>query len=187
MAEDYSRFRALALLRADELPGPSVDPERFDVDPEERDRLRDEFLASPHGQGFEPDGDEAYVASLAIDFCSDYVDGRPLRWSPVVVELFMANWIPRKVLAEPPLLERLPDALKAWIRFAGRKRGLEDSAVRETCDAVERWPHEMVEKAGDPEAAGPAKEFLVAAKEAGIDLADDEALQAFIAGWSAHN
>ena len=44
------------------------------------------------------DGDEAWAVSLAINFCADYVDGRPLRWSPVVVELFLANWIPRKVL-----------------------------------------------------------------------------------------
>jgi hypothetical protein len=31
----------------------------------------------------------------------------------VVVELFMADWIPRKVLADRDLFERLPSALDA--------------------------------------------------------------------------
>jgi len=44
-------------------------PEAAELSSGERDRLRDEFLASPEGQEVAPDGDEAWVASLAIDFC----------------------------------------------------------------------------------------------------------------------
>ncbi|MGZ6589875.1 MAG: hypothetical protein ACXVHX_37165, partial [Solirubrobacteraceae bacterium] len=123
VAEDYARLRALAMLRVDEVSHFVPVPEREEMPHAERDRLRDEFLSSPEGKDFASDGDEAWAVSLAIDFCADYVDGRPLRWSPVVVELFMANWIPRKVLADQGLFERLPSALDAWVRFAGRKAG----------------------------------------------------------------
>lgn len=34
----------------------------------------------------------------------------------------MADWIPRKVLADAALLERVPAVLDAWIRFAGRRQ-----------------------------------------------------------------
>ena len=34
---------------------------------------------------------------------------------------------------------------------------------------------------------GPAKEFLAAAKAAGVDVSDDEALSMFIAGWNARS
>ena len=187
VAEDYARLRALALVRADEAPKYVPVPERDEMPHEERDRLRDEFLASPEGSDFAPDSDEAWAASLAIDFCADYVDGRPLRWSPVVVELFMANWIPRKVLADQGLFERLPVALDAWVRFAGRKAGTPEWAVAATREAIPRWRAAMVERGNDPAADDPTKQFLTAAKEAGIDAEDGDALKTFIAGWNARS
>lgn len=184
VGEDFARLRALALMRADETPGLRPAPDPPHVSTEERDRLRDEFLSSPEGAAFDPDGDEAYTASLAIDFCAGYVDGRPLRWSPVVVELFMADWIPRKVMADGELLARVPAALDAWVRFAGRMRGTPDWAIERTRAAIPRWRNEMLARARDPAAGDPAKQFLAAAQEAGIDLTDEDALAAFVAGWN---
>ena len=90
VTDDYAGLRALAVMRADEAPAYVAISGRPEIPSKKRDRLRDQFLCSPEGKGFAPDGEEAYAVSLAIDFCADYVDGRPLRWSPVVVELFMA-------------------------------------------------------------------------------------------------
>ncbi len=187
VSDDYARLRALAMLRADEVSHFVAVPERDEMPHEERDRLRDEFLSSPEGKDFASDGDEAWAVSLAIDFCADYVDGRPLRWSPVVVELFMANWIPRKVLADEGLFERLPSALDAWVRFAGRKAGTPDWAVEATRKAIPRWREEMIERGSDPAAGGPAKQFLTAAKAAGVDVEDAGALETFMAGWNARS
>ena len=174
--DDFWPGRALALLRADQTPGAVEPPEPTELSSEERDRLRDEFLSSPEGREFAPDGDEAWVASLAIDFCAGYTDGDPLRWSPVVVELFMTDWIPRKVLATPELLDRLPAALDAWVRFAARRRGIPDWAANETRGSIGKWVKEMVKAALDPAVGGPSKQFLLAAKAAGVDLEDEQAL-----------
>jgi hypothetical protein len=187
VAEDYARLRAIALLRADEAPEYIPVPARAEMPHDERDRLREEFLSSPEGEQFALGSDEAYTASLAINFCADYVDGRPLRWSPVVVELFMANWIPRKVLADEGLFERLPTALDAWVRFAGRKSGTPEWAVKATRNAIPRWRDEMVQRGNDPASGGPAKQFLTAAKAAGVDVEDGDALQTFMAGWNGRS
>ena len=187
VSDDFARLRALAMLRVDEVSHVVVVPERDEMPREERDRLRDEFLSSPEGKDFASDSDEAWAASLAIDFCADYVDGRPLRWSPVVVELFMANWIPRKVLADQGLFERLPAALDAWVRFSGRKAGTPDWAVEATRNAIPRWREEMIERGNDPAAGGPAKQFLTAAKAAGVDVEDGDAVRTFMAGWNARS
>jgi hypothetical protein len=144
VGDDFWPGRALALLRADQTPGAVEPPEPTELSGQERDRMRDEFLASPEGREFAPDGDEAWVASLAIDFCAGYTDGDPLRWSPVVVELFMTDWIPRKVLATPELLDRLPAALDAWVRFAARQRGIPDWAANETRGSIVKWVREML-------------------------------------------
>ncbi len=61
-ADDYARLRALAMLRVGEASNVKPVPERAELPYEERDRLRDEFLAAPEGRDFAPDGDEAYTA-----------------------------------------------------------------------------------------------------------------------------
>lgn len=187
VSDEYADLRALARMRADATPGyvmPKPAPELSRV---ERDRLSEEFLNAPEGEDFAPDGEEAYAVSLAIDFCVDYVDGRPLRWSPAVVELFMANWIPRKVLGDAELFARIPAALDAWVRFAGRRSNLPEWAISATCESIPVWRDAMVRLSDDPGAAGPAKQFLSAAQSAGIDLADADALNTFVAGWNARS
>lgn len=187
VSEDYAGLRALAMLRADEAPGGATANQREEMPAEDRDALRNEFLASPEGREFPSDGDEAFVVSLAIDFCADYVDGRPLRWSPVVVELFMAGWVPRKVLADAVVCEVLPAALDAWVRFAGRKQGTPDWAIALTQEAIPRWRDEVTSAGSDPANGGPAKQFLTAAKQAGVDVTDEQALTTFVAGWNARS
>jgi hypothetical protein len=187
VSDDYGGLRAFAMLRVDEAPGGAMASQREEMPAEDRDALRDEFLASPEGRAFASDGDEAFVVSLAIDFCADYVDGRPLRWSPVVVELFMADWMPSKVLADAGVFEVLPSVLDAWVRFAGRKQGIPGWAVAATQEAIPRWRDEMMSAAGDPASGGPGMQFLTAATEAGIDVTDEAALTTFMAGWNARS
>jgi hypothetical protein len=144
VGKDYARLRALALHRADAIPGPHPEPSRPEVSDAERERLRDEFLSSPEGCDFDPGGDHAYVASVAIDFASDYVHGQPLRWSPVVVELFMFHWSPHD-LVDREMFEQVPVALDAWVRFAGRKSGMPEWAIKQIREAIPRAYHQVLE------------------------------------------
>lgn len=65
------------MLRADQEPGGAIRTEPEELLTEDRDALRDEFLASPEGRAFVPDGDEAFVVSLAMTFApTTSTDGR---------------------------------------------------------------------------------------------------------------
>jgi Plasmid pRiA4b ORF-3-like protein len=183
--EDYWNGRALALLRCDQTPNVVSAEDPREVPLPEREALSAEFLASPEGAGFAADGDEAWVASLAINFGADYAGGDPLRWSPVVVELFMADWVPRKVFTTDAFLAKLPDALDAWVRFAARKRAVPAEAVALTRAAIGEFTSEMSERSSDPDLSDPSKRLLQAAVEAGVDLQDEQALKTFVAGWNA--
>jgi hypothetical protein len=187
VSEEYAELRALALTRADEAPGHVVPAERAEVPSAARDALLEEFLDSLEGADFASSSEEAYAVSLAIDFCADYVDGRPLRWSATVVELFMAGWIPRKVLGDAELFSALPPALDAWVRFAGRKLDLPEWAIAATREAIPEWQEAMVNDSEDPASFGPAKQFMAAARAAGINLEDQDALNTFVAGWNARS
>lgn len=187
VGEEYAALRSLALLRIDELPYVEVDVGRPDVNADARERLLEEFLAAPEATGTKIGSEQADVVSMAIDFCADHVDGRPLRWSPVVVELFMADWLPRKVVADEAFFRAVPAGLDAWIRYAGRLGGLPASAIGRNIEAVAEWTGAMLGAALDGERRGPAAAFIAAAQEAGVDLTDESAVATFVAGWNARS
>lgn len=122
---------------------------------------------------------------MAIDFGADYNYGGPLRWSPVVVEIFMTSWLARKVAREPEFFERVADVLPDWVSYAGRRRGVAATALHEAVTAVDLYRNEMLDVTGDEEAWGPAKAFAVAAQQAGVDLTDPEAVARFIEQYNS--
>lgn len=186
VSDDVSSLRALVEARMCLLPSGFELPDPYrEVPPEERQALLDGFLASPEGARWRGDEAAEDAAALAITFGADYNHGGPLRWSPVVVELFMLDWLSRKVTREPGLFERVPDVLRDWVRYAGRRRGVPEDMLRDAVDAVADFEREMLETVDDPAAWGPAKAFAAAALGAGVDLTDSEQVEAFIRRYNA--
>ena len=174
-------LRALIDARLLLLPGGFELPDTYvEVTPAEREALLADFLASAEGRRWRGDDDAEAVARVAIDFGADYNHGGPLRWSPVTVEIFMVDWLARKVTGEPAFFERVPEVLADWVRYAGRHRGVPPQSLREAVAAVEENRDELLDTVGDPEAWGPAKALVVAAVEAGVDLTDSDAVEHFI-------
>lgn len=186
VSEDYGALRSLVLLRIDEVPHAEIEPVP-DVDPDERERLHREFLGSPQAGGVSADSVEADVVRAAIDFCADYVDSRPLRWSPALVELFMTGWLPRKVIADGDYFDAVPAGLSAWVRYAGQQRGIPGWAIERTVEAIADCAGEMSDEASSGSARGLAGDFIAAAQAAGVDLSDERALAGFVAGWNARS
>jgi hypothetical protein len=179
--EDVTRLRALIEARVDLLPaGLQLGDEYEEIPQADRDRMREAFLASPPGKRWAGDEHAADVVATAIDFGADYNYGGPLRWSPVVVEIFMTRWIARKVIREPAFFERVPDVLVDWVAHAGGLRDVPPAALNEAIEAVAAYRDEMLDAVSDADAWGPAKAFAVAAHSAGVDLGDPAAVDAFV-------
>jgi hypothetical protein len=184
VSEDVQPMRALIEARLRLLPEGFELPDDVAVTPEERDALFEGFLSSPEGRRWRGDEDAEDVARLAIDFGADYNHGGPLRWSPVVVEIFMTSWLARKVTREADFFTRVPDVLRAWVKYAGRRQAVPAAPLREAVAAVKEYREAMLHAAGDPEAWGPAKTFASAAIEAGVDLTDREEVERFVARYN---
>jgi hypothetical protein len=179
--DDVRPLRAFMYARIGTLPEGGAGPDdELEVTPGERERLLVDFLDSPEGLHWRGDDDAQDVIELAIGFGSDYNHGGPLRWSPVVVEIFMTDWLTRKVTREPEFFERVPDVLRDWVKFAGQRRGVPAAALREAVSAVDAFRDEMLEVVNDPDTWGPAKTFAMAAQRAGVDLSDPDAVGAFV-------
>ena len=98
--------------------------------------LAAEFLASDEAEDLSDRSSASHCADRIIDYGCDKDFGRPLRMSPVKAETFLLSWLPRKIMLSPEEQEAMPHVLLAWVRWAGRRRGLPASAVSETLDAV---------------------------------------------------
>ena len=99
------------------LPAGGKVPERPDWSGEALAALADDFFDSPAGRGVEG-RDERDLLGSVLWFGTDYGPGDPLRWSPVNVEWLLADWFPRKIVAETRYLAKLPRLLRAFIRYA---------------------------------------------------------------------
>jgi hypothetical protein len=179
--EDVRALRALVDARIRLLPdGFELADEYHEVSVQERERLLTDFLAAPEGERWRDDEHAHDVLSTVISFGSDYNHGGPLRWSPVVVEIFMTSWLARKVAREPVFFDHVIEVLPDWVRYTGRVRGVPADPLKEALQAVGEFRQEMLESINDPDAWGPAKTFAVTAQAAGVDLTDPDALHAFI-------
>ena len=70
-------------------------------------KLANRFFGAPFGQPLD-DADHRDLLDQILWFGTDYGPGDPLRWSPVAVEILLADWIPRKIVASPGQLSKVP-------------------------------------------------------------------------------
>lgn len=146
-----------------------------------RRRLYKAFRGSVHAVAL---GKDAGLARVGIDFAAD-VNGDPLRWSPIVVEIYLADWLPRKVSLSDEDIVALPEVLRAWLRFVGEQRGYDDSLTGEMLAAVDEHELGFAEAMADPALFGPAKSIARLMVADGVDLSEPDAVTAWIDAFNA--
>jgi hypothetical protein len=180
VSDDFALSRALVMARCRLLPdGPdSFEPPVPPTEDEWR-QLDQRFLDSSHAVDLPRSEVVDDVLFQMHDWSSNHVDGEPLRFSAVMVELFCADYVPRKVL-DPEVIEQVPAVLRAWIRFMADERSIPKRRLDETLAAVDHWSSVMAEQAADPSTWGPAKLMMAGMDAAGVDPLDPAAMQGFI-------
>jgi hypothetical protein len=174
--EDFVELRALAWSRCQ----PHL-PDFRDWQPmsdAERERLLDGF-ASPI------DTVARSLADLFLDYGDGYMTSGALCWSPGQVELFLADWLPRKAVLDPEQRAALPDVLRRWIRYALESRGVDPEWIDPVVDAVDVFLPAFNEAFDDTAAWGPAKQIAAELAARGVDLSDKETLDDAMRGLNA--
>jgi hypothetical protein len=131
-------------------------------------KLANRFFGSQFGRPLDDVGHRDLLNEF-LWFGTDYGPGDPLRWSPVAVEILLADWIPRKLMASPEYLSHAPALLSAFIRFCHDERGIRPALTHETLAAVDQYEPEYQRVIRSPRPQGPMA--LLAAM--GV-LADEE-------------
>ena len=121
---------------------------------EAKQAVADRFFASPFAAGLD-DADSRSLLESLLWFGTDYGPGDPLRWSPVAVEILLADWIPRKIVADVPHLDRAPDLLRAFVRFCHAECGIRAELTAETLAAVDELEADYRTSIRTPRPQGP--------------------------------
>jgi Domain of unknown function (DUF6398) len=117
-------------------------------------KLANRFFGSQFGQPLD-DADHRDLLEQFLWFGTDYGPGDPQRWSPVAVEILLADWVPRKIAASPVQLSKAPALLRAFIRFCHAERGIRPVLTDQTLAAVDEYEPEYQRVIRSPRPQGP--------------------------------
>lgn len=156
------------------LPADGRLPERAEWSDEDVEALAADFFASPFGAPLDHP-DERGLLDSVLWFGTSYGTGDPLRWSGVTVELLLADWFPRKVVADAGYLAKLPTLLRAYIRYCHHRLGIRAALTSETLAAVDHWEpeYQRVIRTKRPQGAAALAEMVWAARNGALDDESD--------------
>lgn len=176
-SESWPMCRPLVEWLVRMLPTGGATPARPEWSEEETSAIARVFFSTDFGAGLDLP-DERDLLDSVLWFGTDYGPGDPLRWSPVNVEMLLADWFPRKIVADVKYLAKLPNLLRAFIRYCHVRRGIRTPLTVETLAAVDYWEPEYQRVIRTDRPQGPAALLagLFAGAGAGIDEDDEDDL-----------
>jgi hypothetical protein len=182
VADTFEQTRAIAIKRIRSLPEGFTSPAVEPLTESECSDLVNQFLKSPYFKQDDYEVDAETLKSLAgqiLNF-SNGSKGVKLRFSPTMVEIFLCDWAVRKISVDPGDLEQLPKLLKAWISFVDNRRHVPAAATKAAHRAVDTYTDDLLEAKSDQPDWERAKLLAQAIQAQGIDVTDEEAIQALI-------
>lgn len=185
----------------DELPGDSddlsppnpddLDLAAHDVDAEDeeafqqnRDRLVEDFggwLADREQE------EHDWVAHQMLDYKWSHLDGHLGRWRAADLEEVLLELFPRKTLVDAEDLPHVVPAAAQFLRFLDDRRLLspEGDPLPRLLGVLERLEAPFLERMRDPANFGMGKSLAAGMTSDGVDLTDDDSVQAWIADFNA--
>jgi hypothetical protein len=118
------------------------------------------------------------ITEFFAKYTYEYLAIAPSEWDCAAVEECCTEILPRKVSAEISFFEAIAPVLSAFFTFLGDQSLLGNG--RALAEAVKELSDEIVASAEDRSNWGPAKHIVMAAHEAGVDIQDPGAFDAFM-------
>lgn len=158
--ENFGSYHAFVRARVDILPPGGKTPQPPVYGRDRRATIAARFLASDEAEGLSDRSAASRCVDRIIDYGCTHDFGRPLRVSPVKCEMFLLDWLPRKVLLSPTEQEAVPHMLAAWVRWAGARTGLPEEGIRATLDALWDATAKFADAYRDPAAFGLDRDLV---------------------------
>lgn len=162
---------------------PELEEEALRAEVAELDAALDAWCA---GCGFDEEWHDlvTYAGHTMADFRASYACGHVADWDATDLGEYLLDFVPRKVGIEASRIELFPEAVVEVISFLSETGRLEAEAAEELGTAALEAADRFVAAAREPGNLGLAKAVTAAMFEDGVDLADEAAVQGWIAGFN---
>ncbi|MCV7148145.1 DUF6398 domain-containing protein [Mycobacterium riyadhense] len=154
-SDTWPACRALVEWMIRGLPDGGMNFQRPEWDSKATANLAKRFLTSDEGVQFD-DRDHRDLLDSLLWYGTDYGTGDPMRWSPVKVELLLADWLPRKIVDTAERLASAPDLLRAFVRFAHAEVGIRPDLTADALAEIDALEPEYQRIIRSPRPQGPA-------------------------------
>jgi hypothetical protein len=118
------------------------------------------------------------ITEFFAKYAYEHLSLTPGKWDRDAVEECCTEILPRKVSVEIAYFEAIAPVLSAFFNFLGNQSLLRNGRV--LAQVVEDLDDEIVANAEDCGNWSPAKHFVMAALDAGVDIHEPGALEAFV-------
>lgn len=161
-------------------------PEAYELNSAQVQQWLTEYEQHPLFFALKPEEQESarsIVESFA-DLAFNYIGDQPDDWTTTTVREVCLELFPQKFTAEIEFFARIGPILSGFFGFLAEQNYPKNaSALRRE---VQRIASDIVRRAKDPRNWGISKGIAMQAIEAGVDLADENALSQFITAYNAN-
>lgn len=127
------------------------------------------------------DESEAVIMYFA-EFMYDYLGLPPAEWDEDGLSECCLEIFPAKVSAEEAFFQAVAPVLKSFFLFCAEKGYLANGSL--LARAVEQLGPQIVRQSKNRRNWGPAKQFVMAALQSGVDVEDEAEMDAFMATFN---
>ncbi len=148
VSDDFHEVRPILERLLASMPDPVVLPEREEPTAAELDELVEQLVqdAGITAPDHVERADLVNAAVLMCGFCSYRIGVDPMAWSPTRLEIFLVDYVPRRVAAPPEDLLALPELLALLVPAAHQRAGWADRHVEDATAIIDRFADEFRER-----------------------------------------
>jgi hypothetical protein len=127
----------------------------------------------------------ALATGLMADFRADYLGLDADAWVADELDEFLLDWVPRKVSLDDDEVDEFPGAVADAFLFLGATGRMAGGEAAELSTRALGHGARFIEAMGDPARVGPAGAIIAAMRADGVEVGDEEAVQAWIDEFNA--
>lgn len=122
--------------------------------------------------------DAHFAVDTLMEYLYNYEGVLPKEWDVPSIKAVCLEWIPRKVSTEAEFFEHFGDITIAFIQHVGEIGEIDNAET--LISAVEKVKNRIPKIAADPANWGMAKSMMMGAKDAGVDLSSEAAIDNYM-------
>lgn len=126
--------------------------------------------------------DSSFILSRVVEYAWNYLGATPEEFDERVLSEVLLEILPRKVTVGRDFYEKVAPVTEAFLRWAEIEGVLEDT--EDLVKTVHGWSEAIVANGMNPEYWGPGKSFAMRAQADGVDMGNQEAMDAYIAEYN---